>query len=83
MCHFEFLELNICFRIKKFSLPLNGTPIDYNILKYSAELYTGLPIFPGENEHEQMACIMEILTLPPGGLLKSTNEFRGQHFLPG
>jgi len=35
-----------------------------------AELYTGIPIFPGENETEQMACIMEILDLPPAELLE-------------
>ena len=29
-----------------------------------AELYTGVPIFPGENEHEQLACIMEVLGIP-------------------
>ncbi|KAK4689219.1 dual specificity tyrosine-phosphorylation-regulated kinase 2/3/4, partial [Tremellales sp. Uapishka_1] len=29
-----------------------------------AELYTGFPIFPGENEHEQLACIMEVLGQP-------------------
>jgi dual specificity tyrosine-phosphorylation-regulated kinase 2/3/4 len=29
-----------------------------------AELYTGFPIFPGENEQEQLACIMEVLGLP-------------------
>ncbi|GMK57095.1 hypothetical protein CspeluHIS016_0309350 [Cutaneotrichosporon spelunceum] len=29
-----------------------------------AELYTGYPIFPGENEHEQLACIMEVLGVP-------------------
>lgn len=26
-----------------------------------AELYTGYPLFPGENEVEQLACIMEVL----------------------
>ena len=30
-----------------------------------AELYTGYPLFPGESEKEQLACIMEILGLPP------------------
>ncbi|XKL62978.1 hypothetical protein PGB90_005342 [Kerria lacca] len=30
-----------------------------------AELYTGYPLFPGENEVEQLACIMEIIGLPP------------------
>ncbi|KAI8071543.1 kinase-like domain-containing protein [Gongronella butleri] len=29
-----------------------------------AELYTGIPIFPGESEQEQLACIMEILDVP-------------------
>jgi dual specificity tyrosine-phosphorylation-regulated kinase 2/3/4 len=29
-----------------------------------AELYTGFPIFPGENEQEQLSCIMEVLGLP-------------------
>ena len=27
-----------------------------------AELYTGYPLFPGENEVEQLACIMEVST---------------------
>lgn len=30
-----------------------------------AELYTGYPLFPGESEKEQLACIMEIMGLPP------------------
>jgi len=29
-----------------------------------AELYTGAPIFPGENEEEQLACIIEVLGVP-------------------
>ncbi|KAK0441175.1 uncharacterized protein EV420DRAFT_1623060 [Desarmillaria tabescens] len=29
-----------------------------------AELYTGFPIFPGENEQEQLLCIMEVLGVP-------------------
>ncbi|KAJ3245518.1 Dual specificity tyrosine-phosphorylation-regulated kinase [Chytriomyces hyalinus] len=34
-----------------------------------AELYTGYPLFPGENEQEQLACIMEVLGTPPPHLL--------------
>ncbi|KAJ3115477.1 Dual specificity tyrosine-phosphorylation-regulated kinase [Physocladia obscura] len=30
-----------------------------------AELLTGYPLFPGENEQEQLACIMEIKGVPP------------------
>ena len=29
-----------------------------------AELYSGYPLFPGENEQEQLACIMEVLGVP-------------------
>ena len=34
-----------------------------------AELYTGYPLFPGENEVEQLACIMEVFDYPPSSLL--------------
>ena len=37
-----------------------------------AELYTGYPLFPGENEVEQLACIMEVrrrTEVPQGGQL--------------
>ena len=33
------------------------------------ELYTGYPLFPGENEQEQLLCIMEVMGLPPQSLL--------------
>ncbi|CAO3598336.1 unnamed protein product [Absidia cylindrospora] len=29
-----------------------------------AELHTGIPLFPGESEQEQLGCIMEVLGLP-------------------
>lgn len=34
-----------------------------------AELYTGYPLFPGENEVEQLACLMEVLGQPPDDLI--------------
>jgi dual specificity tyrosine-phosphorylation-regulated kinase 2/3/4 len=39
-----------------------------------AELYTGVPIFPGENEHEQLACIMEILGVPDAYLVNKASR---------
>jgi len=40
-----------------------------------AELYTGFPIFPGENEQEQLACIMEVMGLPDKAMVeKSTRK---------
>jgi len=35
-----------------------------------AELHTGYPLFPGENEVEQLACIMEIFGPPPVQMLQ-------------
>lgn len=40
-----------------------------------AELFTGYPLFPGENEQEQLACIMEIQGVPSKHLVeKSTRK---------
>lgn len=35
-----------------------------------AELYTGYPLFPGENEQEQLACIMEVKGVPPASVIE-------------
>jgi len=39
-----------------------------------AELHTGYPLFPGENEVEQLACVMEIFGLPPDQMLQSATR---------
>lgn len=39
-----------------------------------AELYTGYPLFPGENEQEQLACIMEILGVPDKYLVEKSSR---------
>ena len=41
-----------------------------------AELYTGYPLFPGENEVEQLACIMEIFGLPPTKILDGAQRIK-------
>lgn len=41
-----------------------------------AELYTGYPIFPGENEIEQLACIMEVLDVPPENVVSHASRKR-------
>ncbi len=56
-----------------------GLPYDMAIDMWSfgcilSELYTGYPIFPGENEAEQMACIMEILGLPPTSMIEAASR---------
>lgn len=39
-----------------------------------AELYSGYPLFPGENEQEQLACIMEILGVPDRYLVERSSR---------
>jgi len=56
-----------------------GLPYDVGIDMWSfgcilAELYTGYPLFPGENEVEQLACIMEVLGLPPKRMLEHSTR---------
>ncbi|GEM06822.1 dual-specificity tyrosine-(Y)-phosphorylation regulated kinase [Rhodotorula toruloides] len=41
-----------------------------------AEMYTGYPIFPGENEQEQLACIMEVLGVPDKYLVDRSSRKR-------
>ncbi|KAJ3258370.1 Dual specificity tyrosine-phosphorylation-regulated kinase [Boothiomyces macroporosus] len=58
-----------------------GLPYSMSIDMWSfgcvlAELFTGYPIFPGENENEQLACIMEIKGLPPSSLLATGSRTR-------
>jgi dual specificity tyrosine-phosphorylation-regulated kinase 2/3/4 len=39
-----------------------------------AEMHSGLPLFPGENDADQLLCIMEILGLPPFEVLKAATR---------
>jgi dual specificity tyrosine-phosphorylation-regulated kinase 2/3/4 len=52
-----------------------GIPIDmWSLGCILAELYTGYPIFPGENEQEQLACIMEIFGPPEKHLIEKSSR---------
>ena len=39
-----------------------------------AEMFTGYPIFPGENEQEQLGCIMEVLGVPDKHLVEKSKR---------
>ncbi|KAK4051852.1 serine/threonine protein kinase, CMGC, dual-specificity [Microbotryomycetes sp. JL201] len=41
-----------------------------------AEMYTGYPIFPGENEQEQLGCIMEVMGVPDKYLIDRSSRKR-------
>lgn len=39
-----------------------------------AELFTGIPLFPGENEQDQLIRIMELKGAPPDNILKQATR---------
>lgn len=52
-----------------------GLPIDmWSLGCILAELFTGYPIFPGENEQEQLACIMEVFGPPERHLIEKSTR---------
>ena len=52
-----------------------GMPIDmWSLGCILAELHTGYPIFPGENEQEQLACIMEVFGPPEKHLIEKCSR---------
>ncbi|ORY76383.1 kinase-like domain-containing protein [Protomyces lactucae-debilis] len=59
-----------------------GLPIDiWSMACILAELYTGYPIFPGEDEQEQLSCIMELFGPPEKHLIE--NSTRKKLFFDG
>ncbi|KAL4712476.1 hypothetical protein ACJJTC_007492 [Scirpophaga incertulas] len=63
-----------------------GMPIDmWSLGCILAELLTGFPLLPGEDEADQMACIVELLGMPPPKLIeqgKRSKNFISSKGLP-
>jgi dual specificity tyrosine-phosphorylation-regulated kinase 2/3/4 len=54
-----------------------GMPIDmWSLGCIIAELLTGYPLFPGEDEADQLACIIELLGMPPNKILEVSKRAR-------
>lgn len=54
-----------------------GMPIDmWSLGCILAELLTGFPLLPGEDEPDQLACIIELLGMPPTRLLDKSKRVR-------
>lgn len=54
-----------------------GMPIDmWSFGCILAELLTGYPLFPGEDETDQLSCIMEVIGMPPQKVQESCKRTR-------
>ncbi len=54
-----------------------GMPIDmWSLGCIIAELLTGYPLFPGEDEGDQLACIVELCGMPPQRILDQSKRAR-------
>ena len=54
-----------------------GLPIDmWSLGCILSELLTGMPLFPGEDETDQLSCIMEVLGVPSQKVLDSSKRAR-------
>lgn len=52
-----------------------GMPIDmWSLGCILAELYTGFAILPGEDESDQLACIIELLGMPPKQVIENSKR---------
>ncbi|KAK2727175.1 dual specificity tyrosine-phosphorylation-regulated kinase 2-like isoform X1 [Artemia franciscana] len=52
-----------------------GLPIDmWSLGCILAELHLGFPLLPGEDEGDQLACMMELLDMPPARLLEGSKR---------
>lgn len=59
-----------------------GMPIDmWSLGCILAELVTGQPLLPGEDEGDQLACIIELLGMPPASLLQQAKPCKVKQFI--
>ncbi|KAH8871670.1 Dual specificity tyrosine-phosphorylation-regulated kinase 2 isoform 1 [Schistosoma japonicum] len=76
-CPYNYIQSRF-YRAPEIILGLPyGTAIDmWSLGCILAEFITGEPLFPGEDAFDQLACIMEILGIPPMQMIKKGSQSR-------
>lgn len=71
-CSYTYLQSRF-YRAPEIILGLSyGTPIDmWSLGCIVAELLTGTPLFEGDDQYDQLACIMEVMGVPPMRMIMS------------
>ena len=57
-------------------VPYNGAIDMWSLACVCAEMYLGLPLFPGVSQHNQLSRIVEMLGQPPDSLIEGKNGFK-------
>jgi dual specificity tyrosine-phosphorylation-regulated kinase 2/3/4 len=73
-CFFSYRTMR---RTRAFPLTCSGLAIDmWSLGCILSELLTGMPLFPGEDEADQLSCIIELLGMPSQKLLDASKRAR-------
>eukprot|EP00116_Pleurobrachia_bachei_P003380 sb/3463642/ len=81
MLHRLFYSTPFFTNVKEAPEVILGLPYTTAIDMWSfgcilAELHTGYPLFPGENETDQLSCIMEVFGMPPNNMIEEAKRKR-------
>ena len=74
---FPFIVILINDRVRFVFFLIIGLPIDmWSLGCILSELLTGMPLFPGEDEADQLSCIIEVIGMPSQKVIDASKRAR-------